>query len=65
MIHGKRMILKGSMEIGHGWMTGIARLGKDAEIGKPKPFYQFCIGRDLLFGADLTLPGMRQKNCKE
>jgi hypothetical protein len=46
-------------------MPCIARLGKDAEIGEFKPSYQFCIGRELLFGANLALPGMRQKNRKE
>ena len=62
MIHGKRMILKGRMEIGHGGMPCIARLGKEAKIGKPEAFNHLRIGREHSYGADLTHPRMQQKS---
>jgi hypothetical protein len=65
MIHGKRMVLKGGMEIGHGGVPGIASLGKEAEIGKLEALDQFRIGRELSFGAYLALSGMQQENCKQ
>jgi hypothetical protein len=55
MIHGKWMVLKGRMEIGNGGVPGIARLGKEAEIGK----------REGCLGVNPALPGMQQENRKQ
>jgi hypothetical protein len=65
MIHGKWMVLKGRMEIGHGGVPGIARLGKEAEIGKHEPAGQFRIGREGCLGVNPALPGMQQENRKQ
>ena len=65
MIHGKRMILKGGMKIGHGRMTCIARLGKDAEICKFKPSDQICIGLEFRLGGNPALPGMYEDGCEQ
>ena len=45
MIHGKRMVLERGMEVGHGRVPGIARLGKETEIGELQTGYQFTVGR--------------------
>ncbi len=58
MIQGKRMVLKGRMEIGHGRVPGIARLGKEAEIGKLEILDQLRVGRERCFGINPALPGM-------
>lgn len=39
MFQGERMVLEGRMQIGHGWMTCVTGLGKEAKIGKPQLFY--------------------------
>jgi len=60
MIQGKRMVLKGRMEIGHGRVPGIARLGEEAEVGKLETLDQFRIGRERRRGVNPALPGMQQ-----
>ncbi len=40
MIKCARVLLKCSMIISHGWMAGVARLGKEAQIGKPQSLCQ-------------------------
>ncbi len=60
MVHGKRMVLKSGMEIGHGRVPGIARFGKETEVGEPKVPYHRRAGREPGRGTDPGLPGMQQ-----
>jgi len=41
MIKGRRVLLKSGVIVGHGRMAGIARLGKQAEVGQ---LYSSCQG---------------------
>lgn len=65
MIQGKRMVLEGRMEIGHGRVPGIARLGEEAEIGDLEILDHFRICGKRRCGADPALLRMQQQNRKE
>ena len=59
------VVLKGGVQIGLGWVPGIACFCKEAEVGEFQPFDQFCLPIEERKISAFPIEGMNEKETEE